>query len=109
MSFRMISVATLALAMLVGVTVLADAPVELTTHDGKVVSVTGDNLVMTGTGGQEHSHTLAADAKITLDGKDCKATDLKAGTRIRVTTLAADNKVANRIEAIDKNPDFASL
>lgn len=105
----MISVATLALAMLVGVTVLADTPVELTTHDGKVVSITGDKLVMTSTEGKEHSHTLTADAKLTLDGKDCKAADLKAGTRIRVTTLAADNKVANRVEGLDKNPDFASL
>jgi len=109
MSFRMISVATLALAMLVGATVLVAQAAEPTTHDGKVVSITSEKLVMTSTDGKEHSHSLTADAKLTLDGKVCKAADLKAGTRIRVTTVAADKKVANRVEGLDKNPDFASL
>ena len=109
MSFRMISVATLALAMLVGASVLVAQAAETTTHDGKVVSITSEKLVMTSTDGKEHSHSLTADAKLTLDGKVCKAADLKAGTRIRVTTLAADKKEANRVEGLDKNPDFASL
>ena len=108
MSFRMFSVATLALAMLVGATALAAKDAEPNTHDGKVVSITGDKLVMTSKEGKEHSHTLTADAKLTLDGKACKAADLKAGTRIRVTTQGADKSVASRIEGLDKNPDFAS-
>jgi hypothetical protein len=78
------------------------------THDGKVVSITGDKLVMTSKDGQEHSHKLTADAKLTLDGKNCKVADLKPGTRIRVTTQRADKSVANRIEGLDKNLDFAS-
>lgn len=109
MSFRMISVATLGLAMFVGATALAAEDVKDSTHDGKLVSISGDKLVMTaGPDGKEHSHNLARDAKLTLDGKACKAADLKAGTRIRVTTQGEGNSVASRIEGLDKNSDFAS-
>ena len=107
MSFRMFSVATLALGMFVGATALAEDAKE-SSHDGKVVSITSDKLVMTSKDGQEHSHALAADAKLTLDGKACKAADLKAGTRIRVTTAGTDTGVANRVEGLDKNLEFAS-
>jgi CTP-dependent riboflavin kinase len=78
------------------------------THDGKVVRITDDTLVMTTKDGQEHSHTWTKDAKVTLDGKACKPNDLKAGTKIRVTTQTADGKVATQIEAIDKNVTFAN-
>jgi len=86
-----------------------DKEAEQVTHDGKVVSITDNKLVMTSKEGGEHSHTLTADAKLTLDGKACKAADLKPGTRIRVTTQGADKSAANRIEGLDKNQDFASL
>jgi hypothetical protein len=86
-----------------------DKPAEQAMHDGKVVSITGNELVMTSKNGQEHSHTLTADAKLTLDGKTCNADDLKPGTRIRVTTEGSDKSVANRVEGLDKNLDFASL
>ena len=105
----MFSVATLALGMLAGVAALAATAAEPNTHDGKVVSITGDKLVMTGKDGQEHSHKLTANAKLTLDGKVCQAADLKPGTRIRVTTEGADKSVASQIEGLDKNLDFASL
>jgi hypothetical protein len=78
------------------------------THDGKVVSIMGGKLVMTNKDGQEHSHSLLNDAKLTLDGKACKASDLKPGTKIRVTTQPSDPKVAIDIEAIDKNDTFAN-
>jgi CTP-dependent riboflavin kinase len=78
------------------------------THDGKFVSISDNTLVMTSNDGKEHSHTLAKDAKVTLDGKACQANDLKAGTKIRVTTQTADAKVATQIEAIDKNLTFAN-
>jgi len=107
MSYRMFGLATLALAMYVGATALAEDAKEVT-HDGKVVSISGDKVVMTaGKEGNEHSHTLARDVKLTLDGKACKAADLKAGTRIRVTTRGTDKQLATRIEGLDKNPDFA--
>lgn len=107
MSFRMFSVATLVLGMFVGATALAEDS-KAGSHDGKLVSISGDKLVMTSTNGKEHSHALAADAKLTLDGKACKAADLKTGTRIRVTTEGTDKRVADRVEGLDKNLEFAS-
>jgi hypothetical protein len=109
MSYRMFLLSALALGLLVGATALAGEEVKESTHDGKLVSITGDKLVMTaGKEGKEHSHTLARDVKLTLDGKACKAADLKAGTKIRVTTRGADKQLATRIEGLDRNPDFAS-
>jgi len=100
----MISAGVAALALfVVGAPALADDVM----HDGKLVSITGNKLVMTVKTGQEHSHTLTANAKFTLDGKACKADDLKPGARIRVTTPAADKTMASHIEAIDQHKDFA--
>ncbi len=52
---------------------------------------------------------MTADAKLTLDGKTCTAADLKPGTKIRVTLQSDEPHVAICVEAIDKNPEFASL
>jgi nitrite reductase/ring-hydroxylating ferredoxin subunit len=92
----------------VGAPALAAKAENEATHDGTVVRITKSNLVMTSKDGHEHSHTLAKDAKVTLDGKACKVQDLKAGTKIRVTTQATDAKVATQVEAIDKNTMFAN-
>jgi hypothetical protein len=76
-------------------------------HDGKVVSISGAKLVMTNMEGEEeHRHALAADVKITCDGKICNAADLKPGMRVRVTTENAEPRAATRIEALDNNRDF---
>ena len=55
------------------------------------------------TKGKEHSHEVVKDAKITCDGKECKLSDLKAGTRIRVTVDSDGH--ARRIEAFVKTSD----
>ena len=78
-----------------------------TTFDGKVVSMTGDKLVMSNKDGKECSHTLAKDAKLTRDGAKCNATDLKAGSKVRVTTKKDDHNVATVIESLDKHAEFA--
>jgi hypothetical protein len=108
MLYRMFSVATLASAMFVLAPALASAEATEATHDGMVVSITNDKLVMTGKDGKEHSHTLAAFAKVICDGKPCQASDLKPGLKIRVTTTKDDPKVATEVEAIDKNLLFAN-
>jgi hypothetical protein len=109
LKYRMFSLGAMAIALFVlSAPAFAAQEVEKETHDGKVVSIIGDKLVMTSSAGQEHSHTLTSEAKLTLDGKPCKAEDLKSGTRIRVTTGAADKGNANSIEGLDKNGDFAS-
>src|SRR5262245_51994747 len=73
------------------------------THEGKVVSVTGNKLIMTMKGSdKEHSHTIAPDAKITLDGKLATMDDLKPGMRIKVTTLKGDIATATKIQAFSE-------
>src|SRR5437588_8431095 len=37
------------------------------THEGKIVKITKDELVMTGTDGKEHTHKLTAATKLRLD------------------------------------------
>ncbi|MCI0361258.1 MAG: hypothetical protein L0211_22480 [Planctomycetaceae bacterium] len=57
------------------------------THDGIVVSAAEGKLVMTDKDGKnEHSHTVAATTKVTLDGKDARLVDLKKGDAVKVTT-----------------------
>ena len=76
----------------------------------KFVSLKEHKLDMTDDEGKhEHTCTLTKDAKVTCDGKDCKATDLKAGMRIRVTIEKKAPHSATHVEALDKNPDFAAL
>jgi hypothetical protein len=69
------------------------------THEGKVVSIEGDKLKTTCSKGNEHCHTVAKDAKVTTDGKDSKATDLKSGTCVKVTEHTDDKTVATAIES----------
>ena len=76
------------------------------TFEGKVVSLTGNKLVMSSQAGTESSHTLAADAQLTCDGLVCQAEDLKAGNKIRVTTKQDDRNVATGIESLSKQAEF---
>jgi hypothetical protein len=81
-----------------------------TQQDGKLVSITRDRLVMTGArGNAERTCTLATDVRVTCDGRTCKSEDLKAGMRIRVTSESEAPHKTIRIEALDKNIEFASL
>jgi len=77
-----------ALLMAVAVAVLARSAVaEDKTHEGTVVSVADNKLVMTDKDGKgEHSHMIDAATKVTLDGKAAKITDLKKGDHVKVTT-----------------------
>ncbi len=74
--------------------------------DGTLVSVSSDKLTMADKVEKEHRYALATHVTVTCDGKQCKALDLKAGMRIRVTSENADADTATQIEALDKNPDF---
>ena len=77
------------------------------THEGKVTSVEGNKLHSTCHEGKSHSHTVAADAKVTSDGAACKAEDLKPGAKIRVTTKPEDKHTAPKVESIQKHTEFA--
>ena len=109
-NYRMLSLSALALALVVVGAFAANEDVEAI-HDGKLVSITSSKLVMTKKGSKdnkEHTHTVATDAQVTLDGQACKAEELRAGMKIRVTTKSSDTKVATQIEAIEKNETFAN-
>jgi uncharacterized protein (TIGR03000 family) len=69
------------------------------THEGQVIRFSDNELVMKDAAGKEHRHTLAKDAKITIDGKAAKAEDLKPNMRIEVTIPEGDAKTALRIDA----------
>lgn len=57
------------------------------THQGKVVSVSDDKLVMTDNDGKnEHTHKITQVPKVILGGKAVKLTDLKKGDSVKVTT-----------------------
>jgi hypothetical protein len=72
-------------------------------HDGKFVIAEGNNkFVMTDRAGTRHEHTLANDARVMCDGKECKLSDLKEGTMIRVTTERNDQNVVTRVDARTK-------
>lgn len=108
MGYRIIPrlLAALALVLFVTAARADDKADQADTHEGKVVKVIGNKVVMTDKDGKEHSHTLAADAKVTCDSKACKAEDLKPGQKIRVTTKKGDTQTAIKVEALDKNEKF---
>jgi flagellar hook assembly protein FlgD len=74
------------------------------THSGVVVSVSDGKLTMADKDGKnEHAHSVAKDAKITCDGKECKLDDLKKGETVTVTTKDGDPTVAVKIDATSPN------
>ena len=75
--------------------------------EGKIVSMTGDKLVMISQAGTKYSHTLTKDSKLTCDGQVCQAKDLKAGRRIRVITQQDNRNVVTGIDSLNKNTEFS--
>lgn len=107
MVYRVLSLFLLgtALAVFANAPVAADDKADKNTHEGKFVSAKGDKEFVMEDKGKEHSHTLAAGAKVLdPDGKECKIGELKRGQLIRVTTKEGDIKIATKVEALkEKN------
>ena len=78
-------------------------------HDGTVVSIVGDRLVMASPESKEYSFRVAPDAYMCCDGVICPAEELAIGSKIRVTTKADDINVATKIESLVNHVDFADL
>ncbi len=74
--------------------------------DETFVKVSGDKLTSTCGKGNEHSYTVAKEAKVTCDGKEAKLAELKAGSTIRLT-MCEDDK--NKILAIDCGKHIPAL
>jgi hypothetical protein len=104
MFFRRLALGLVVLAvaaLAVAPALLAEAKAAKNTHIGTFVSAKGNDFTMKDKEGNEHMHTLAADAKcLDADGKECKLEDLKEGQRIRVTTREEDTKVAIKVQVM---------
>jgi hypothetical protein len=103
--YRMLSLAMMlvALALFVGVPITAQEKNVKAgdSHVGKFVSAKGKTFTMEDKGGKEHSHTLAAEAKVTdADGKAIRIEELKRGQMIRVTTKEGDRTTATKVETL---------
>lgn len=107
---RLLSLASIAVALLVFTALPALAQNKASdtqnTHEGTIVSAKNGQIVMKAKDNTEHTHKLAADAKIFCDGKACTLSDLKPGEKVRVTTKAGDRTTAVRVDALDKNTSF---
>lgn len=90
---RLVVTALLALAVLAFVGTLPALAVQDQAHEGTVVSAADGKLIMADKEGKnEHTHMIGADAKVTLDGKQAKLTDLKKGQKVKVTTSKQGDK-----------------
>lgn len=65
-------------------------------HVGELVTVEDGRITMTVKGRNEHSHQVASDAQVTIDGRPAKLEELAKGDVIRVTT---QNEAVVAIEA----------
>lgn len=65
---------------------------EATFDNCKVVKVEGTKLHLENAKGDKHA-AEAGSAKITLDGKDVKLSDLKSGTKIKLTVQKENGNV----------------
>ena len=94
-------VAALILSAAAGTSAWGKADEKGTTHMGVVVSAGEGKLTMTDKDGKnEHTHDVAADAKISCNGKDCKLGDLKKGTAVKVTVK--DKKAVQIVGTVKK-------
>lgn len=76
-------------------------------HDGNMISIAGDRLVMSILEGNKYSFRVDAGAIVSCDGTRCLAENLKVGSKIRLTTKTDNKNVVTRIESLDKLSDFA--
>jgi hypothetical protein len=101
--YRMLclSVAALALAVFASGPVAADDKGHM--HEGHVVKATDGKLTMAGKSKKQHTHDVAKDAQITLDGKKAKLEDLKPHTHVKVTM--DESHTITKIEAHSHDKD----
>jgi len=76
-------------------------------HEGTVVSFSNGKLEMTDPEHGKHSHQLAPDTKVFIDGQPAKAEDLKADMKIKVTNKKGDQQTITRIDAQSKGKNEA--
>jgi hypothetical protein len=92
--------AVLALCCFAAAPALAKAEEKDNIHEGTFVKAEDNKLTMKDKENKEFVHDMVPNTKVTCDGKDCKASDLKPGTKIKAT-LNNDKKVT-KIEGFTK-------
>jgi len=66
---------------------------------GKLVQAANGEIIMTDMqGNDKHSHRLAADAQIIINGQKAAIGDLKPGDAIRVVTKEGDENTVTKVE-----------
>ncbi|HZT78764.1 MAG TPA: hypothetical protein VFA26_00960 [Gemmataceae bacterium] len=100
--------AALALAVLTLPALAQARNAQADTVEGKVVRVDNNKLIMTDLNGKEHTFTINRDVRITCDAKECKLSDLKPGTKLRITTKKGEPTNVQKVEALTKG-DFEKL
>ncbi len=100
MLFRVMSLLFLAVGLTVTGLRAEDKKPDQDTHEGKIIKIDGNKFTMADREGKnEHTHTLAPDARVTCDAKECKLADLKPGMAVRVWTKKGDLDTALKVEA----------
>jgi len=101
--YRVLPILLLALAVLLLMSAPAVMAADDVTVEGKIVKAADGKLTITDKNDKEHMATVAADAKITCDGKECKLEDLKKDFTVKVTCKKDGDKfTALKIEAKTK-------
>lgn len=77
------------------------------THDGTLVGLSNDGLVISTAENRQHSFIVAKDAYVCCDGVTCGIDTLKLGGRVRLTAHANDQHVATIVESLTNDSDFA--
>jgi hypothetical protein len=75
-------------------------------RDGHFVQLSGNRLTRMSSSGEQYYHLLDASTRVTCDGVLCRASQLQAGQRIRVTNRPNDPHIAARIEVINTHDHF---
>lgn len=84
-----------------------NAPAPVDTHDGILVGLSNDALVISTAENRQQSFRVAKDAYVCCDGVTCAVESLKIGSKIRLTAQANDKSVATIIESLKDQIDFA--
>jgi hypothetical protein len=66
----------------------------LTTYYGRITAIAGNRLVTKSLVSGERRYTIAADVKVTRDGRPCRFEDLKLDNDVRVYVRRDDDRMA---------------
>ena len=84
--------------------------VEETMHEGTVVSISGNTLVMADLGGKQAQYHVADSAQVTINGNLAKLSDLKPRMRIRVmTNKVGEVTVINTVDDVKRTAPGTGL